>query len=56
MNSANALLWIVEVLSYFKAKLDSSSTNSTILPVASGFLKMLYSGKRGTKVISWAWK
>ena len=56
MNSANALLWIVEVLSNLRPKLDSSSAHSTILPVASGFCSILFSGKRVTTVISCAWK
>src|SRR3989337_3016221 len=47
---------MVDVLSYFRPKLDNSKAHSTILPVATGFRSMRCKGKRVTTVISWAWK
>src|SRR5215216_654441 len=44
INSANTLLWIVDVLSNFKPKLDNSKAQSTILLVASGFQSILCNG------------
>ena len=45
INSVNALLWIVDVPSNLKPKLDSSKAHSTILPVASRFRNILCNGK-----------
>ena len=51
INAANALPWIVDVLSNFKPKLDNSNAHSTILLVASGFQTIRCKGKRVTTMI-----